>query len=83
MYLHTKYEIPTSKNIGDTHVCTGHEAGWIEGRTEGRTVRLVYASLSYFGGIKMLAEFDPLWQNFLDPCMTSEFEYYQVTNSEA
>ena len=52
MYLHTKYIIPTSKNIGDTHVFTGHETGWMEGRTEGRTVRLLYASLSYFGGVK-------------------------------
>ena len=46
MHPHTKFEIPTSKNIGyapDTKV----------GRTDGRTVRLLYASQSSFVGIKM------------------------------
>ena len=43
MHPHTKFGIPTSKNIGDmdrTH-------------TDGRTVRLLYASQSSFGGIKI------------------------------
>ena len=36
MHLHTKFGIPTSKNIGDMH----RTGGW----TDGRTVRLLYAS---------------------------------------
>ena len=33
-------------------ICTGHEAGRANGRTDGRTVRLLYASQISFGGIK-------------------------------
>ena len=40
MHPHTKFGIPTSKNIGDMH------------RTDGHAVRLLYASQSSFGGIK-------------------------------
>ena len=41
MHPHTKFGIPTSKNIGDMH------------RTRSETVRLLYASQSSFGGIKI------------------------------
>ena len=46
MHPHTKFGIPTSKNIGDmdrTRKRDGHTDGW--------TVRLLYASQSSFGGI--------------------------------
>ena len=46
MYPHTKFGIPTSKNIGDMH--------WTRSGTDGRTVRLLHASQSSFGGIKTL-----------------------------
>ena len=45
MYPHTKFGILTSKNIGDMHRTRS--------RTAGLTVRLLYASQSYFGGIKI------------------------------
>ena len=48
MYPHTKFGIPTSKNIGDMDRTQKRD-----GRTDGRTVRLLYASQSSFGGIKM------------------------------
>ena len=44
IHPHTKFEIPTSKNIGDMHRTRSG--------TEGQTVRLLYASQSSFGGIK-------------------------------
>ena len=44
MHPHTKFGIPTSKNIGDMH----RTQRW----TDGQTVRLLYASQSSFGGIK-------------------------------
>ena len=44
MHPHTKFGIPTSKNIGDMHRTRSG--------TDGRTVRLLYASQSSFGGIK-------------------------------
>ena len=44
MHPHTKFGIPTSKNIGDMN--------WTRSGTDGRTVRLLYASQSSFGGIK-------------------------------
>ena len=44
MHPHTKFGIPTSKNIGDMHQTRSG--------TDGRTVRLLYASQSSFGGIK-------------------------------
>ena len=47
MYPHTKFGIPTPKNIGDMDR-TRKRDGW----TDGRTVRLLYASQSSFGGIK-------------------------------
>ena len=40
------------------------------GRTDGRTVRLLYASQSSFGGIKKGSKLDPLWQIILDPRMS-------------
>ena len=51
MYLHTKFGIPTSKNVGDMDR-TRKQDGWTDGRTEGRTVRLLFASQSSFGDIK-------------------------------
>ena len=48
MHPHTKFGIPTSKNIGDMH----WTRSGTDGRTDGRTVRLLYASQSSFGGIK-------------------------------
>ena len=44
MHPHTKFVIPTSKSIGDMHRTRS--------RTDGRTVRLLYASQSSFGGMK-------------------------------
>ena len=49
MYLHTKFGIPNSNNIGDMP----WTESWKDGRTDGRTVRLLYASQSSFGRIKM------------------------------
>ena len=48
MHPHTKFGIPTSKKIGDMHRT--------QSGTDGRTVRLLYASQSSFGGIKI-----PFW----------------------
>ena len=45
MHPHTKFGIPTSKNIGDMHRT--------QSGTDGRIVRLLYASQSSFGGIKI------------------------------
>ena len=53
MYLHTKFGIPTSKNIGDMDR-TRKRDGRTDGRMDGRTVRLLYAPQSSFGGIKTL-----------------------------
>ena len=47
MHSHTKFGIPTSKNKGDMHRTRSG--------MDGRTVRLLYASQSSFGGIKRLA----------------------------
>ena len=44
MNAHTKFGIPTSKNIGDMDRTR---------KGDGRTVRLLYASQSSFGGIKI------------------------------
>ena len=55
MYPHTKFGIPTSKNIGDmdrTRKRDGRADGRTDRLTDGRTVRLLYASQSSFGGIK-------------------------------
>ena len=59
MYPHTKFGIPTSKNIGDMDRTRkrdgrtdGRTDGLTDGLTDGRTVRLLYASQSSFGGIK-------------------------------
>ena len=46
MHPHTKYGIPTSKNIGDMHRTRSG--------TDWRTVQLLYASQSSFGGIKIV-----------------------------
>ena len=51
MHPHTKFGIPTSKNIGDLDR-TRKRDGHTDGLTDGRTVRLLYASQSSFGGIK-------------------------------
>ena len=48
MHPHTKFGIPTSKNIGDMHR--------IQSGTDVRTVRLLYASKSSFGDIKKILE---------------------------
>ena len=56
MHPHTKFGIPTSKNIGDMHRTRsgtdGRTDGRTDGQTDGRTVRLLHASQSSFGGIK-------------------------------
>ena len=44
MHPHKKFGILTSKNIGDMH--------WTQSGTDGRTVRLLYASQSSFRGHK-------------------------------
>ena len=49
MHPRTKFGIPTSKNIGDMH----RTRSGTDTRTDGRTVRLLYASQSSFGGIKI------------------------------
>ena len=51
MHPHTKFGIPTSKNVGDMDR-TQKRDGQTDGRTEGRTVRLLYASQSSLWGIK-------------------------------
>ena len=56
MHLHTKFGIPTSKNIGDMHRTRSGTDGHTDGLTDGRTVRLLYASQSSFGGIKTVSE---------------------------
>ena len=50
MHPHTKFGIPTSKNIGDMDRTRKRD-----GHTDGRTVRLLHASQSSFGGIKMMS----------------------------
>ena len=50
MHPHTKFGIPTSKNIGDMH----RTRSGTDGLTDGRTVRLLYDSQSSFGGIKIV-----------------------------
>ena len=60
MYPHTKFGIPTSKNIGDmdrTRKRDGRTDGRTDGLTDGRTVRLLYASQSSFGGIKKIISY--------------------------
>ena len=52
MHPHTKFGIPTSKNIGDMHRTRSGTDGLTDGLTDGRTVRILYASQSSFGGIK-------------------------------
>ena len=55
MHPHTKFGIPTSKNIGDMdrkRKRDGRTDGLTDGQMDGRTVRLLYASQSSFGGIK-------------------------------
>ena len=52
MHPHTKFGIPTSKNIGDMHLTRSATDGHTDGLTDRRTVRLLYASQSSFGGIK-------------------------------
>ena len=49
MYPNNKFGIPTSKNIGDMDRTRKRD-----GHTDGRTVRLLYASQSSFGGIKYI-----------------------------
>ena len=78
MYPHTKFGIPTSKNIGDmdrTRKRDGRTDGRTDGLTDGltdrRTVRLLYASQSSFGGIKMY-----IWRCcfFLKPQVVSSMQ---------
>ena len=51
MYPHTKFGIPTSKDIEDMDRTRKRD-----GRTDGQTVRLLNASQSSFGGIKKSIE---------------------------
>ena len=62
MYPHTKFGIPTSKNIGDMD-----RTGKRDGPTDGRTVRLLYASQSSFGDIKMKPAFHSLVDEIAEP----------------
>ena len=48
MHPHTKFGIPTSKNIGDMH----RTRSGTDGLTDGRTVRLLYASQSSFATLR-------------------------------
>ena len=57
IYPHTKFGIPTSKNIVDMDRKRKRD-GRKDWRTDGRTVRLLYASQSSFGGIKIYV----MWQ---------------------
>ena len=50
MYPHTKFGIPTSMNIGDMDRTRKRD-----GRTDGRTVRSLYATQSSFGAIKTIS----------------------------
>ena len=50
MYPHTKFGIPTSKKIGDMH----RTRSGTDGRTDGRTVQLLYASKVPLGAYKDL-----------------------------
>ena len=52
MHPHTKFGIPASKNIRDMHRTRSGKDGLTDGLTDGRTLRLLYASQSSFGGIK-------------------------------
>ena len=52
MYPHTKFGISTSKNIGDMDRTRKRDRR-TDGLTDGQTVRLLYASQSSFGGIKI------------------------------
>ena len=54
MYQHTKFGIPTSKDIEDMDR-TRKRDGRTDGLMDGRTVRLLYASQSSFRGIKNLS----------------------------
>ena len=54
MHPHTKFGIPTSKNVGDMNRTRSGTDERTHGRTDGWTVRLLYASQSSFGGIKIL-----------------------------
>ena len=84
MYPHTKFGIPTSKNIGDVH---GTRSG-TDGRTDGRTVRLLYASQSSFGGIKIFIAFvscsvkqngfKQFWRVEISPCCFSSIRFIVV-----
>ena len=68
MYPHTKFGIPTSKNIGDmdrTRKRDGRTDGRTDGLTDGRTVRLLYASQSSFGGIKKTVKYVPTRESTL------------------
>ena len=54
MHLHQKFGIPTLKNIGDMHRTAIGTKGLTDGRTEARTVRILYASLKSFWGLKIV-----------------------------
>ena len=72
MHPHTKFGIPTSKNIGDMDRTRKRD-----GRTDGRTVRLLYASQSSFGGIKITID---LGGEIDKSNAYMKFERNQVTN---
>ena len=76
MYPHTKFGIPTSKNIGDMDR-TRKRDGLTDGLTDGRTVRLLYASQSSFGGIKTKISFTSwLCDVPVDVNENSVFQYF-------
>ena len=59
MYPHTKFEIPTSKNLGDMHWTRSGTDGRTEGRTDGGTDGQTDGQCNYYmppkvplGGIK-------------------------------
>ena len=54
MYPHTKFGIPTSKNLGDMHWTRSGTYRLTDGQTDGRTVQLLYASQCSFWGIKII-----------------------------
>ena len=76
MHPHTKVGIPTSKNIGDMHRTRSGTDRRTHGRTDGRTVRLLYASQSSFGGIKIIvilsdSDCQTIWIQFKPDIMSS------------
>ena len=70
MHPHTKFGIPTSKNIGDMHR-TRHG-------TDGQAVRLLYASQSSFGGIKNNLHQQNNWKTRRDTLLHPSVLFHDV-----